>query len=320
MSEMTDEQKFKALYEEIDALIEHRVTNETPEFIAWKLKVMRVLKKHYGKDSDEIAEFENIKFSPMIYSISDLENQKLDIRACANGLQVAKLVFKEYIEEFDDSKMIKETGIDKNIKRKYQVFISSTYEDLKEERAAVTQCLLDNNCIPVGMEQFPASNLSQMEYIKKMLNDCDYYILIIGGRYGSLDDDGIGYTEKEYNYALEHGIPVIAFVFDHPEELPSKKCEQTDSGRQKFIAFRDRVWKAKKLVKDYSNIGDLKTKVVTAVNAAIRDYPAVGWVRGDSIPEINEKTFNEMFDKRLQENMMTEEETKAMLDEIFNDE
>ena len=55
------------------------------------------------------------------------------------------------------------------MKKKYQVFVSSTYEDLKEERAAVAQCLLNIGCIPVGMEQFPASNMSQMEYIKKML-------------------------------------------------------------------------------------------------------------------------------------------------------
>lgn len=54
--------------------------------------------------------------------------------------------------------------------KKYQVFISSTYKDLIEERAAVTQSLLDMGCIPVGMEQFPASNMSQMEYIKMMLS------------------------------------------------------------------------------------------------------------------------------------------------------
>ncbi len=52
------------------------------------------------------------------------------------------------------------------MKKKYQVFISSTYRDLKEERIAVTLYLLDNDCIPVGMEQFPASNMSQMDYIK----------------------------------------------------------------------------------------------------------------------------------------------------------
>ena len=63
--------------------------------------------------------------------------------------------------------------------KKYQVFISSTYKDLKEERAAVTQTLLDLSCIPVGMEQFPASDMSQMEYISKMLDSCDYYVLIL---------------------------------------------------------------------------------------------------------------------------------------------
>ena len=82
------------------------------------------------------------------------------------------------------------------MKKKYQVFISSTYTDLKQESMAVTQCLLDNDCIPVGMEQFPASGMSQMDYIKKMLDDCDYYILILAGRYGTVDKDGIGFTEK----------------------------------------------------------------------------------------------------------------------------
>ena len=77
------------------------------------------------------------------------------------------------------------------MQKKYQVFISSTYVDLIEARAAATQCLLDNDCIPVGMEQFPASEMSQMEYIKKMLDNCDYYILILGGKYGSLDTDWI---------------------------------------------------------------------------------------------------------------------------------
>ena len=205
------------------------------------------------------------------------------------------------------------------MKKKYQVFISSTYEDLKEERAAVTQCLLNNNCIPVGMEQFPASNMSQMEYIKKMLDDCDYYILIIGGRYGSLDDDGIGYTEKEYNYAIQKGIPVMAFVNAHPEKLPNEKCEQTDAGREKFKAFRNRVWKNKKLVKGYENIGDLKTYVVDAINAAIRECPGIGWVRGDSIPEMDEQTFEKMFEKKLAEHTATDEEFQEMLDEIFGD-
>lgn len=40
-------------------------------------------------------------------------------------------------------------------RRKFSVFISSTYEDLKEERQALFGVALENNFIPVGMEQFP---------------------------------------------------------------------------------------------------------------------------------------------------------------------
>lgn len=80
--------------------------------------------------------------------------------------------------------------------KKYQVFVSSTYKDLIEERAAVTQCLLEMGYIPVGMEQFPASNMSQIEYIQTMLDDCDYYILILAGKYGSTDSDALGSQKK----------------------------------------------------------------------------------------------------------------------------
>lgn len=170
------------------------------------------------------------------------------------------------------------------MKKKYQVFVSSTYEDLKDERAAVMQCLLDNDCIPVGMEQFPASEMSQMEYIKKMLDDCDYYVLISAGRYGSLDTDGIGFTEKEYDYAVLKGIPVMSVLHSNIGNLPSGKCEAKDEGRAKLDAFRKKISNGR-MINYYSDIGTLKYSVSTAINRCIRDYPAVGWVRGDSIVE-----------------------------------
>ena len=51
-------------------------------------------------------------------------------------------------------------------------------------------------------------------YIKKMLDNCDYYILILGGKYGSLDTDGIGFTEKEYDYAVAQKIPIMSFLIN----------------------------------------------------------------------------------------------------------
>ena len=87
--------------------------------------------------------------------------------------------------------------------KRYQVFISSTYADLREERSKVMQTIMSLNCIPAGMELFPASNAELFEFIKRIIDDCDYYILIVWGRYGSLSEDGISYilavdTQREH--------------------------------------------------------------------------------------------------------------------------
>lgn len=167
------------------------------------------------------------------------------------------------------------------VKKKYQVFISSTYRDLIEERAAVTQCLLKMGCIPVGMEQFPASDMNQMEYIKMMLDDCDYYILILAGKYGSLDSDGVGFTEKEYDYAIANNIPVMSILVKDIGKLESEKCEETDKGRTLLKNFRDKVSK-RKMVDFYTDIGSLTTAVSTAMHLCVQKFPAKGWIRGES--------------------------------------
>lgn len=96
--------------------------------------------------------------------------------------------------------------------KRYQVFVSSTYDDLQDERKEVMQALLELDCIPAGMELFPASSEDQWSLIKRVIDDCDYYILIIGGRYGSVGPDGISYTQMEFEYALKTGKPIISFV------------------------------------------------------------------------------------------------------------
>lgn len=290
--------KLKSLIDKIDELLKiPDLTADSKEFVDWQIRTELFLSRCYGQESTQMKRFQHTEFVPYF----DFDNRNERNKKCRDGLEKTKEIFEIYLDEIENENFDKAMNsvneklkqsqlsmimpnVEKRresaktiMKKKYQVFVSSTYEDLKEERAAVTQCLLDNNCIPVGMEQFPASNMSQMEYIEKMLDDCDYYILIIGGRYGSLDDDGVGYTEKEYNYAQQKGIPVMAFVNLHPEKLPNEKCEHANI--EKFKAFRDRVLNAKKLVKGYSDIGDLKANVVTAVNAAIREYPGIGWVR-----------------------------------------
>ncbi|MDR2162902.1 MAG: DUF4062 domain-containing protein [Clostridiales Family XIII bacterium] len=51
--------------------------------------------------------------------------------------------------------------------KKYQVFVSSTYTDLENERSEVIQDLLETGGVPTGMELFPVSNKGQWQFIKK---------------------------------------------------------------------------------------------------------------------------------------------------------
>lgn len=168
------------------------------------------------------------------------------------------------------------------MERKYQVFISSTYEDLKMERQAAISCLLDMNCIPVGMEQFPASSLSQWEYIKKMIDMSDYYLLIVAGKYGSIDpEENISYTEKEYRYAIEKKMPILAFLHKNIDLLPAIKVGATDEERERVKNFHNTVKDAGRLVDFYSNEDELKYKIAMAMTKIINDAPMPGWVRAD---------------------------------------
>lgn len=85
---------------------------------------------------------------------------------------------------------------------KYQIFVSSTYQDLAEERNIAINTILDMGHFPVASEMFPASNRDTLTYIKAMIDSSDYFLLIIGDRYGTISQNGISFTEEEYNYAL----------------------------------------------------------------------------------------------------------------------
>ena len=99
------------------------------------------------------------------------------------------------------------------MKKKLQVFISSTYKDLQDERQAAVEAVLSTNNIPAGMELFKAGNNSQWETIKRWINDSDVYMLILGGRYGSIEPTSKkSYTHLEYEYAISQNIPVFATV------------------------------------------------------------------------------------------------------------
>ncbi len=168
------------------------------------------------------------------------------------------------------------------MEKRYQIFVSSTYADLKEERQKVLQTLMEMDCIPSGMEMFPAADEEQWDFIKKVIDDCDYYLLIIGGRYGSTTDEGISYTEKEYNYAVKKGIRVIAFLHESPAEITISKSDINPELSVKLKNFRAKVATGR-LVKFWTSANELPGLVALSLTKTMKTNPAVGWVRADTI-------------------------------------
>lgn len=166
--------------------------------------------------------------------------------------------------------------------KKYQVFVSSTYKDLTEERQEVMQALLELDCIPVGMELFPAADDDQWTLIKRLIDDCDYYILIIGGRYGSVNEGGISYTQMEYEYAISQDIPVISFLHKTPSNISVSKSEDKPELRKKLNEFREIA--QKKLCKYWINPIELGSQVSRSLVKLIRDKPRPGWIKSDLLP------------------------------------
>ena len=143
--------------------------------------------------------------------------------------------------------------------------------------------LLELDCVPSGMELFPAADEDQWSLIKGVIDDCDYYIVIIAGRYGSVGLDGVSYTEKEYCYAVEKNKPVAAFLHSDPGSIAGRRLEQKDEGKEKLQAFRTLV--QQKMCKNWSTPHELGSVVARSLTQLRKKHPSVGWVRGDQVPE-----------------------------------
>ncbi|MDR6135738.1 hypothetical protein QE361_002733 [Sphingomonas sp. SORGH_AS802] len=179
------------------------------------------------------------------------------------------------------------------MEKKYQIFVSSTFTDLKDERQDAIRSILDLRHIPAGMELFPAVDKTQLTYIKKVIDECDYYVLIMGGRYGSIDEAGVSFTEREYDYAYGTGKTILAFPYADINDLARSKTESTPEAMQALEKFRAKVM-AGRLVREWKTKEQLETLVIKSLVHAFAEAPAEGWVRGgtaaseDLLAQINQ--------------------------------
>jgi len=172
--------------------------------------------------------------------------------------------------------------------KKLQVFVSSTYTDLQEERQAAVEAILDAGHIPAGMELFKAGK-SQMKTIRKWIDESDVYMLILGGRYGSIEEEsGLSYTELEYRYALSKNMPVFAIVLNDSFlhlKAASKNANNIfeKANLEKYANFKNYV--EHKIVKFVDNTDQISSVIHSQLNMILndKDYNLIGWIRGQNI-------------------------------------
>ncbi len=165
--------------------------------------------------------------------------------------------------------------------KKYQIFVSSTFLDLREEREQIIKASLEMGHIPVGMEMFSASDEEQWKIIQRQIDEIDYYIILIAHRYGSTTEEGISYTEKEYDYAVSKGIPVLGFVIEDTASWPANKIDNDEANKISLLNFKEKI--KSKLVNFWSNKDELHAKFSIALMKAIVNNPRSGWVRSEEV-------------------------------------
>lgn len=163
--------------------------------------------------------------------------------------------------------------------KKYQIFISSTYLDLVKERGQVIKACLEMGNIPVGMEMFSAADEEQWKIIQRQIDEIDYYVILIAHRYGSTTAEGVSYTEKEYDYAVSKGIPVLGFVIDDGAAWPADRVDTEEDKKISLVSFKEKI--KSKLVNFWSNKDELHAKFSIALMKAIVNNPRSGWVKAE---------------------------------------
>ena len=199
------------------------------------------------------------------------------------------------------------------MKRKLQVFISSTYLDLIEERQAAVSAILKAGHIPAGMELFTAGDRSQLDTINSWIDESDVYMLILGGRYGAVEPtSNVSYTELEFDYAASQNKPMFSVVIKD-DALEDKVRAHGTSFSEKENPKELKLFRTKVLSRISSFFEDMKD-IKLCVHETLAGYSTnrelSGWVSGSEI--VDSKPLMEEINKLSSENTELKEKLSQL--------
>lgn len=221
---MTNYEKLKELYDEIDVLCSHNVTAWDPEFRAWHTKAKRFLYYKYGETSFEYNDFVKRGFSLSAYT--DRTPQSSFVDACTRGLKATKIIFKSYLIELaEDASFTKEEKMAQMDFSK--IFIVHGHDNaLKQEVARLIEQQDDIEAIILSEQRNQGKTI--IEKIEESSDVAAAICLFTGDDLGRAKEDKTDCLRARQNVVFEAGYFMgklgrdrIIFIRDGEIELLS---------------------------------------------------------------------------------------------------
>lgn len=162
------------------------------------------------------------------------------------------------------------------IDKRYHVFISTTEADMHAERVVLSQTLVSQGFFSWGLEQRTPLTTA---FARRQIDDCDYFILMLGSRYGELSASGVSYMHLEYIYAVTKQKPILVLMYEAPENRADEFQDKTQEGKVKFLDFRRQLQRERDMVMTFRDLRDLEIAIRHTMPQFLARYPAQGWIR-----------------------------------------
>ena len=190
------------------------------------------------------------------------------------------------------------------IDKRYHVFICTSGTDMQAERVVLSQALVSQGFFSWGLEQRTPLTTA---FARRQIDDCDYFVLLLGGCYGELSASGVSYMHLEYIYAVTKRKPIVVIMHEAPETRDPELQEKNTDGKLKFNDFRQQLQREREVVISYRNMRDLEMAVRRAMPAITERFPSAGWIR----PQDSQKLQDEIDTLRQKLNQIEHQPTSA---------
>ena len=176
-----------------------------------------------------------------------------------------------------------------------RIFVSSSFEDLKEHRSAAIRVLRQLGHEVLAMEDMIAGSAAPLAKVVEMVDRSEAYVGVFAWRYGYVptnaanppapapinipvvkgaDFGATSITHYEYLRAVERKLPVLAFLLDENYPWPPQLIDGFDKTRAQAPANTDKIRALRQLLQQervvswFTTPTDLEARVSAAVTMA----------------------------------------------------